>query len=62
MEELRKLRAQQKEKKKKKKEEAIVTTKGGDLPPIGGSSLPALNMGGRRGNFDMIPDFLKNNK
>lgn len=60
LEELRKLKTLQKEKKKKEKEEAAKIKN--NLPPIGGDALPALQLGGRKGNFEMIPDFLKNNK
>tara|TARA_B110000285_G_C14924675_1_gene514394 strand:- start:531 stop:791 length:261 start_codon:yes stop_codon:yes gene_type:complete len=55
MEELKRLRAEQKAKKNAKKEDK---PKKSELPAIGGSSLPALNMGGRRGGFDLVPDFL----
>ena len=57
MEELKKLRAAQKAKKAAKKEDKDKPKKS-ELPAIGGSSLPALNMGPRRGGFEMIPDFL----
>jgi len=56
MEELKRLRAEQKAKKNAKKEEK---PKKSELPAIGGSSLPALQMGGRKGGFDMVPDFLQ---
>jgi hypothetical protein len=55
MEELKRLRAEQKAKKNAKKEDK---PKKSELPAIGGSSLPALNMGGRKGGFDLVPDFL----
>ena len=55
MEELKRLRAEQKAKKNAKKEKK---TEKSELPAIGGSSLPALNFGPRKGGFDMVPDFL----
>ena len=50
LEELKKLKAA---KKKAKKEQNA-----DKLPSIAMSSLPALQMGGRKGGFDKIPDFL----
>jgi len=49
---LKKLKAQ---KKKAKKEKGLQEDK---LPSLAICSLPALQMGGRKGGFDKIPDFL----
>ena len=51
LEQLKKMKA---EKKKAKKEVA----KADVLPSVAMSSLPALQMGGRKGGFDKVPDFL----
>ena len=51
LEQLKKMKA---DKRKAKKEKASEDK----LPSIAMSSLPALQMGGRKGGFDKVPDFL----
>jgi len=51
LEQLKKMKA---DKRKAKKEKAPEDK----LPSIAMSSLPALQMGGRKGGFDKVPDFL----
>ena len=42
----------------KKKAKKAAKEQDSSLPSVAMSSLPALQMGGRRSGFDKIPDFL----